>query len=139
MFPITLPGELYLYNPSHLNWTDARRACRDFGYDLAMFGSYREYDAITPFLPHDHKPYGYIWVGAKLMGEDLMNDFQWVSGEPLSPKFMKWTNDGIKNIEPDTVDQKCVIIYKDGNKKERNGPSLGTWNCHYTAPSLCQL
>ena len=138
--PVPVSGKAYLYLPSKLNWNDAREACRDLGGDLAVIGTYREFEEIIPSLVQYNTHGGLIWVGAKLRGKDLMNDWYWVSGEPLSTKFKKWINKNGKITEPDVLSHDCAVIIMRGNERENNGPSLATIPCSTSARiSLCQI
>ena len=101
-----------------------------------MIGSYREFDEIASSLKRVGH-IGYVWVGAKMMGNDLKNDWYWTSGEPLSPNFKKWANGALP--EPDYLEHKCALIKMNGNQRENNGPSLATWSCSSQAYSLCQV
>ena len=125
-----MTGKVYLYLPTKSSWYDAREACRKWGQDLAVITTYKEFDEILPKLPRD---VGEFWVGAKLEGNDVKNDWYWVSGEPLSPKFNQWYR-----TEPDILADDCALLRPYGDRPEYSG-KLGTIECDYTGNfPLCQ-
>ena len=53
------------------------------------------------------------WVGAHLTGDDVKNDWQWITGEPLSEKYSKWGTvkwDTGDKKEPDVPAHKYAFI-----------------------------
>ena len=134
----------YLYDSTEKNWNDARTACRNWGSDLAVMSTYQQYEEVLSKIPartrilnansgaNAHTLVKDIWVGAMLNGPDRENDFKWVSGEPLSPRFSKWAQG---EPDPTTQHADCVLM------TPINGPAfpgtLGTMACHVQLPFLC--
>jgi len=144
--PFQVGCKSYVVIKESLFWDEGRQKCNELGGDLASVFTYKEFEGMIQNIRFD-KVRWWIWLGGQLKGPDPVNDWFWVSGEPIPSKFGKWKNDGKKNIEPEakgpiSLNGDCVVIRRDGNRRENNGPSLATVPCNSTSwqsYSLCQL
>ena len=64
-------------NDTSLNWTDARKRCKEFGGDLASIIN-REEEAKIEELLHD--PNTWFWIGLNDLTTE--GDFKWSDGMP---------------------------------------------------------
>ena len=102
-------------------WTEARKECQGMGADLASPLSYNEFDEIIASIQEtDERRVVTVWIGARLNGTDIRNDWYWISGEPLPVNYLKWAD-----FEPDNVIDGCAFMaYARGYS-----PDLRTWTC----------
>jgi len=132
----------YVANPTK-SWHDARGECKKRGGDLASFLSYAEFEEVVEkFAWEIH--WSVPWVGAKVQmpsgKTDYKNHWYWVTGEPLSPEYKKWYNNG-DNQHPGSASNSyhCAWIYPHGNMREANGPSLYAYDCSSAQRYLCEI
>jgi len=124
-------------------WKYARKACQHLGGDLPSDLSYKEVDLLFAAFGvegKERKPKGVpFWVGAKAPeGEDVDDQWRWVSGNPLSPNYKKWRNTEYDESlyyshgnEPKSRKhaESCAVMRYDGDERGGDGPSLATWDC----------
>jgi len=133
---------IYVANPTK-SWHDARGECKKRGGDLASFLSYAEFEEVVEkFAWEIH--WSVPWVGARMHLPsgitDVKNNWYWVTGEPLSPEYKKWYNDGRTEYPKDgSTSNQCAYIQSTGNMKEANGPSLYPAGCGGGARYLCEI
>jgi len=140
---ITTGKKKYVYVAKGLAWSSARGKCKQLGGDLASFLSYAEFNEVVEKFAweiHNSSP----WVGAKLHlpsgSTDYKNNWYWVTGEPLSPEYEKWYNNGdVKYPGSNTASNMCAFIQKNGNMREGNGPSLKPASCSVGRHCLCEI
>jgi len=130
-------GKFYIFINQKKSFDQARSVCNELGGDLASILSYKEFDGIISKLELISKKL--VWVGAKLRGSDLMNDWEWLTGEPLPIKFRKWRrNDDGTIREPDLLTHNCALIAFQENLN--NEPHLATVPCTGSPRNfLCQI
>merc|ERR1711911_176905 len=112
--------------------------CNELGGDLASVLSYKEFDGVAAKLELLIGRNHLVWAGAKMQGNDLMNDWKWLTGEPLPIKFQKWRRHDDGTIrEPEHLDAKCAVFaFSDTLNNE---PYLATVGCGGTNRFLCQI
>jgi len=119
-------------------WKYARKACQHLGGDLPSDLSYKEVDLLFAAFDVEGKLSKSFWVGAKAPeGEDVKNEWRWVSGNRLSPNYKKWRNTEYDESlyghgnEPKSRKhaESCAVMRYDGDERGGDGPSLYTWNC----------
>ena len=130
-------GKVYFFINQLKTFDEARSVCKKLGGDLASSLSYKEFDAVTAKL----KLLGsgaLVYAGAKMQGSDLMNDWMWVTGEPLPIKFQKWrrNNDGTIWEPNGRGANRAVFAFADNLNNE---PYLATVESTRHLPILCQI
>ena len=126
----------YVYVAEKKNFNAARQACKKLSLDLASIPSYKEFDVIVKNLK------GILtraWVGAQVNGKDTKNDWEWLSGEPISLDNKLWTRR--KGYREPGETWRCGQLMADDNGKvnDGKGPSLGTHPCTYEKSVLCEV
>jgi len=138
---VTIGNKTYTVQTTSWTWDTARGQCQLKGGDLASFLSYAEFQKVIPkFAGINHKKV--LWVGARLWLQGTTNfidNWYWVTGEPLSPFYKKWYNFEENMPSSGSKSRDCAIVRKDGNMKEGNGPSLYPYACSNTYYSICEI
>jgi len=137
----TIGKKKYVYQSKGMAWSTARTKCMEQGGDLASFLSYAEFEEVVQkFWRYIHR--GNMWVGAHMHlhnTQDHKNNWYWVTGEPLSPFYKYWYNNGGTHYPDEgSTSYKCAYINANGYRSG-NGPSLAVNTCSITNKSLCEI
>jgi len=132
----------YVASPTK-SWDAARLECKRRGGDLASFLSYAEFEEVAEKFAYEIH-WNVPWVGARMHLPsgitDVKNNWYWVTGEPLSPDYKKWYNNGNTEFPKDgSTSSQCAYIQAYGNMEESNGPSLYPGGCSSSLRYLCEI